>query len=232
MSVPARWRALLIVYRRIAVREPVPFAHSLSHGEVADGVDAFQRFPALAARLSGGEAVVDVARADAARALDSLTPMGDGIAWPSPSDTRAELDELAPPGAYDSVFVLWPQRDLASGAAVPTGGWGLAIPATDWSNGATYATVANAEPWTWTAPTQGEVWLHEWLHGVCAHYARRGFDMPPGDADGGERSGYRHSPATGWCAYYGDLMTGRVSIGGRRLGIPPGAWRSGPVRSA
>src|SRR5207247_1751826 len=112
MSVPARWRALLIVYRRIAVREPVPFAHSLSHGEVADGVDAFQRFPALAARLSGGEAVVDVARADAARALDSLTPMGDGIAWPSPSDTRAELDELAPPGAYDSVFVLWPQRDL------------------------------------------------------------------------------------------------------------------------
>src|SRR5207253_243793 len=83
-------------------------------------------------------AAVEAARVEAGRPLDSLTPMGDGVAWPSPDDTRPELDALAPPGVYDSVLVLWPQRRLDGGGAVPTGGWGLAIRATDWSNGATY----------------------------------------------------------------------------------------------
>jgi len=225
------WRALLVVYRRIRVGAPVPFEHVLPDVDVAEGVDSFRHFPALATRLSGGEVAVEIVLAGADRPLDSLTPMGEGIVWPSPTDTRPELDELAPAGSYDSVFVLWPQRDPARGAHVPTGGWGLAIPATDWSNGATYATVANAEPRTWAGPIRGEIWLHEWLHGVCELYARRGFDMPDGDADGGERSGYRHSPETGWCDYYGDLMTGRVAIAARRLGVTPEAWRTGSILS-
>jgi hypothetical protein len=225
------WGALLIVYRRIAVREPVPFTHTLSNEEIAVAVDSFLRFPALAARLSDGEAVVEASWIQSLRRLDSLTPMGEGIAWPSPTDVQAELDEYAEEGAYDSVFVLWPQRDLAAGSAVPTGGWGLAIPATDWSNGATYATVANAEARLWAGPERGEIWLHEWLHGVCAFYAGRGFEMPAGDADGAERHGYRHSATAGWCDYYADLMTGRVEVGGRRLGITPAAWRTGNTRS-
>src|SRR5262245_53685420 len=191
MGRPGSWRALLIVYRRIDVREPVAFAHVLSEAEVGAGVESFGEFPALAARLSAGEAVVETAVAEARRPLDSLTPMGEGIAWPSPSDTRAELDELAPPGSFDSIFVFWPPRDLVSGRQVPTGGWGLAIRATDWSNGATYATVGNVEPQGWTGWNRAEVWVHEWLHGVCDHYTRRGFEMPDGDADGGGRSGYR-----------------------------------------
>jgi hypothetical protein len=231
-GVSGTWKALLVVYRRIDVREPVAFAHVLSDAELAAGVESFEEFPALAARLSGGEVAVEAVRAEARRPLDSLTPTGAGAAWPSPSDTRAELDELAPPGSYDSLFVFWPQRDLASSRQVPTGGWGLAIRATDWSNGATYATVANADPRAWTGPNRAEIWLHEWLHGVCDHYARRGFDMPDGDADGGERAGYRQTPATGWCDYYGDLMTGRVSAGGRRLGITPQAWRTGSILSS
>jgi len=213
------------------VRRRVRFVHELSDAEVADGVDAFRCFPALAARLSGGEVAVEAARVEAGRPLDSLTPMGDGVAWPSPDDTRPELDALAPPGVYDSVLVLWPQRRLDGGGAVPTGGWGLAIRATDWSNGATYATVANAGPAAWAGPERGEVWLHEWLHGVCAHYAGRGHAMPPGDADGGGRCGYRCSPETGWCDYYADLMTGRVPSGGQLTGIPAEAWRSGSILS-
>jgi hypothetical protein len=75
----------------------------------------------------------------------------------------------------------------------------------------------------------GEVWLHEWLHGACDHFARRGFEMPPHDADGGGSAGYQQSATDGWTAYYRDLMTGRVRVGDRRLGIPAEAWRGGSI---
>ena len=220
------WRALLLVYRSIDV---TGFRHTLGEDDVAAGLDSFGRFPALAAELSGGEVGVAFEVAHAARPLRSLTPMGDGMLWPSPDDTRAELDRLAPPGAWDSVFALWPQRDPASGAHVPTGGWGLAIRATEWSNGATYATVANADAGVWARPVMGEVWLHEWLHGVCDVFAGRGFEMPPRDADGGGEAGYAQTPSEGWSAYYRDLMSGRVQVGDRLLGIPPAAWRTGSI---
>jgi hypothetical protein len=226
----AGWRALLLVYRRIAV--PGVFTHTLADDEVAIGLASFARFPDLAARLSGGEVAVTADVAHVERPLTSLTPMAEGLRWPSPDDARPELDGLAPPGAVDSVLVLWPQRDLATGDDVPTGGWGLAIGATPWSNGATYATVANATAAVWSRPVMGEVWLHEWLHGVCDHFARLGFAMPEGDADGGGRAGYEQSPAEGWCRYYRDLMTGRVRAGDRLLGIRPEAWRTGPPRAA
>jgi hypothetical protein len=227
------WKAVLMVYRCVDVRlsdgrrDHARFVHSLSEQEVENALASFARLPALVARLSEGEAELDHDLVPVERCLDSLTPMGDGRYWPSPSDTRVELDRVAPPGARDSVFVLWPQNDLRTGRQVPSGGWGLAIGATDWSNGATYATVANASGATWSEPVPGEVWLHEWLHGVCDHYARSRFAMPPGDADGGERAGYGREPDLGWSRYYGDLMTGRVEVRGRRVGIPPEAWRSG-----
>ena len=222
------WRALLLVYRSIEL--PGGFRHTLSEAEVAAARASFERFPALAASLSGGEVDVAVEAADVDRPLSTLTPMGDGMRWPSPDDTRPELARLAPPGALDSLFVHWPQRNLASDEEVPTGGWGLAIGATGWSHGATYATVANAADAVWARPVVGEVWLHEWLHGVCDHFARRGFDMPPGDADGGGRAGYVQSPTEGWTLYYRDLMTGLVRVGDRMLGITPRAWRTGSVR--
>jgi hypothetical protein len=53
--------------------------------------------------------------------------------------------------------------------------------------------------------------------------------MPPGDADGAERNGYRRDPEKGWCEYYRDLMTGRVVVHGENVGIPAEAWRSGAV---
>lgn len=230
MTAAVTWRALLLVYRSIDL--PGDFRHTLSDQEVAAGLASFRRFPALAAELSGGEAAVAAEVAHVDRALGSLTPMGDGLRWPSPDDTRPELDRLAPAGARDSVFVLWPQRDPGTGAHVPTGGWGLAIRATGWSNGATYATVASADAGVWGRPVVGEVWLHEWLHGVCDHFARRGYEMPPRDADGGGDAGYEQSPLHGWSPYYRDLMTGRVRVGGRLLGIPPEAWRTGSILSS
>ncbi|HKR00116.1 MAG TPA: hypothetical protein VJT09_05555 [Pyrinomonadaceae bacterium] len=188
-------------------------------------MNSFRQFAPLVEELSNGEAGIsqDIIYPD--RCLDSLTSMGRAGYWPSPDDTRQELDEFAPAGKYDSIFVLWPQTNLKTGRQIHSGGWGLGVRATDWSNGATYATVANARRAIWDVPVVGEVWLHEWLHGVCRYFEERGYTMPHGDADGGGRHGYVQSATTGWTEYYRDLMTGQVSEDGAHLGITAEAWR-------
>ena len=125
---------------------------------------------------------------------------------------------------YDSVFVYWPQNQFQAGISIPSAGWGLGMGASDWSMGATYATVADAKSFAWNIPVKGEVWLHEWLHGVCAHFAQQGYQMPDGDADGADRHGYVRSPTTGWTGYYRDLMNGQVIEDGKAVGIPRSAW--------
>ena len=86
------WRALLLVYRAIALHDG--FRHTLSDAEVAAGVDSFARFPALATALSGGEVGVEFEVAHVDRPLVTLTDMGDDMRWPSPNDTRSDLDRL------------------------------------------------------------------------------------------------------------------------------------------
>jgi hypothetical protein len=219
------WNSLLLVYSRIDVALPGSsaerFRHKLSDTEVEDAIWSFEQFPRLAEELSSGQLGVQYCIQHIDRPLDSLSRLEQGTYWPSPDDTREEIDQFARPGRYASIFVLWPQRNLTNGACVQSGGWGLAIKASSWSNAATYAAVANAESWRWRIPVAGEIWLHEWLHGVCAHFAERGYPMPDGDADGGARHGYSQSPVSGWTDYYRDLMTGNVIDGGKRTGIAP-----------
>ena len=220
-------KAILITYRRIELLpEPARrrFEYSLSDAEVEDAIESFRHFPELVTELTHGLVVIEFEIISAERSLTTLTATGPDQYWPSPDDTRPELETLAPPYRYDSVFVLWPQSNLATGASIRAAGWGLAIAAGPWSNWATYATVANARRATWKVPRMGEVWLHEWLHGVCAFFAQRGYSMPAGDADGGGRHGYAQSPESGWTKYYQDLMTANVLENGRRLGIPLDAW--------
>jgi hypothetical protein len=219
--------AILILYRRIEFSpqsQRKTFVHTLSGAEVEDAVDSFRHFPILVKELTHGLVTMESEIVSAERSLSTLTEMGPDQYWPSPDDTRLELDRLAPRGRYDSVFVLWPQSDLLTGRSIPSGGWGLAIAAHAWSNWATYATVANARSATWQVPKIGEVWLHEWLHGVSAFFADRGYPMPAGDADGGARRGYKQSPQSGWTEYYRDLMMGNVLEDGCRIGIPLKAW--------
>jgi hypothetical protein len=222
-------KAMLLIYRRIdflAESQKTRFVHALSDAELEHAIESFRRFPQLVAELTHDLIIIESEIAFSERILDTLTATGPGQYWPSPDDTRPELDTVAPPCRYDSVFILWPQSNLTTGSLIPSPGWGLAIAAGPWSNWATYATVANARSTTWRVPRLGEVWLHEWLHGVCAFFADRGFSMPAGDADGGGRHGYEQSPVSGWTEYYRDLMTGNVPENGRRLGIPLEAWPS------
>jgi hypothetical protein len=236
------WKTLLLVYRELDVRLPVGrgsveprrlrsrgapthFHHVATERELADAIDSFRGFPQLVRELTNGVAGIEAEIVRPDHALTSLARESSSRFWPSPDDIRSDLDELAPFGKYDSIFVFWPQRDLKNGGAVPCDAWGLAIGASESINGArTYAAIANAPSSAWTNEARGEVWLHEWLHGVCAHFAQRGHVMPERDADGGELHGYVRSPTAGWTDYYRDLMSGNVLEEGRRCGIPADAW--------
>jgi hypothetical protein len=224
------WHSLLLIYDAIDVQmrhrsgSSQRFIHSLSDAEVRDGVSSFQQLPTLVEELTSRRASVRYEVHRVERCLASLTQIGEGIYWPSPTDVREEIDRIAAAGSFDSLFVLWPQNNLQDGISVPSAGWGLGMGASAWSNNATYATVGNAESWIWQIPIVGEVWLHEWLHGVCAYFAGLGYRMPDGDADGGGRHGYTQSPVSGWTDYYRDLMTGKVVADGVATGIPLDAW--------
>jgi hypothetical protein len=219
--------SLLLIYDSIDVRlgdRLNHFAHILTDQEVDDAVGSFEKFPSLVEDLTSGRASIrcEIHRID--RPLTSLTRMNNKTYWPSPTDTREEIELLAVSEPRDSIFVFWPQNNLRNGTSIRSAGWGLGLGASAWSNNATYATVANTESWRWQVPVMGEVWLHEWLHGVCAYYAGQGYVMPDGDADGGARHGYVQSPVSGWTDYYRDLMTGRVLEAGCPTGIPLSAW--------
>jgi hypothetical protein len=225
------WSSLLLIYGAIDVllrdrsKSPQHFVHVLTDKEVGDGISSFQQLPSLVEDLSSRRASVRYEIQRVERCLTSLTHMNERMYWPSPTDTREEIDRFAASGTYDSIFILWPRHNLSDGTSVRSAGWGLGMAASVWSNGATYATVGNAESWMWQIPIVGEVWLHEWLHGVCGYFDRLGYPMPDGDADGGARHGYIQSRVSGWTDYYRDLMTGSVLDAGRATGIPLDAWR-------
>jgi hypothetical protein len=228
------WKSLLLIYSSIDVsycyqgKRSKRFTYALSEQEVQDAIHSFEQFPALVEGLTSGRAGIEYQISPIERNLTSVTLIGKERYWPSPDDTREEIDRLAPPGRYTSIFVLWPQRNLADGSSIQSGGWGLAIAASRWSNDAIYAAVANTETWRWQIPAIGEVWLHEWLHGACAFFASKGYVMPDGDADGGARHVYNQSPVSGWTDYYRDLMNGNVLENSKRTGIPPDAWQDSP----
>ena len=206
--------------------------YALPSGEIQKAEWSFGHYPPLARECSGGLADItsDIVYVD--RPISSLTSLDYGSYWVSPSDVGREIRIYAPPGAYDSIFVHWPQSDLKNKARVPSPGWGLAVGPGYIAGGATYCTIANAPDNSWDVPLAGEVWLHEWLHGVCDFYESKGFPMPERNADGGGLHGYVQSPVIGWGAYYKDLMTGQVKEKGRLTGITPRAWLSGTIRSA
>jgi hypothetical protein len=224
------WRSVLFIYDSIdaTIGDPsgssARFMHSLTDLEVREAVSSFQQFPSLVEELTSRRVEVRYEIHRVKRCLTSLTPLSEGAYWPSPTDVRKEMDRFAAPESLESIFVLWPQNNFTDGTSVPSAGWGLGMAASAWSNHATYATVGNAESWIWQIPMVGEVWLHEWLHGVCAYFAGQGYPMPEGDADGGGSHGYTQSPVSGWTDYYRDLMTGSVLESGHPTGIPLDAW--------
>ena len=224
------WRCLLLIYSQIDVcilnasSISERFIHELPSEEIKDAVESFRNFPLLVEDLTDQKAGIKYDIVYSQRALSTLTKSGDDLWWPSPEDTKPELEQYLLKEKYHSVFIFWPQNNLQSGKSIKSGGWGLGMGASEWSMGATYATVANTQSRIWEIPIIGEIWLHEWLHGVCYHFKQLGHKMPDGDADGGGRHGYSQSAETGWTSYYRDLMNGKVMEKGEARGIAPEAW--------
>ena len=117
------------------------------------------------------------------RPLRTLSQLEKGSWWPSPTDLLPELEQHDVRTNYDSVFVYWPQYQFQAGTSVPSGGWRLGTGSSDWSMGATYATVANAKSFAWNIPPKPEVWWHE----VCVNFTqlfRRLLTVHPSPAAG------------------------------------------------
>lgn len=232
----SNWRAVLFPFRQLDVtlsrNKRKRYQHGLTEQELFDATESFRALPSLVAELTGNLIEITAEIRDPGMPLSSLSPNGKGMYWPSPDDIRSVLDQFAPRGEYDSVFVFWPQHDSRKGSSIPCRGWGLGMGPSDWSNGATYAVVANAPTSAWRGEAPGEVWLHEWLHGVCHFFQSRGYTMPDRDADGAEIHGYTRSPDRGWTEYYQDLLSGAVLENGQSTGIPTAALASAQPRLA
>ena len=157
------WRALLLVYRQVEVDykdsegKPHHFANKLPDDEVRAALWSFRQYPSLAYRHSDGEAVIQYDIVYPGRTIKSVTKLEEDQWWIAPEDIRPDIQKYAPKGTYDSILVLAPLSNHANGQHVPTGGWGLAIPPSDASRGATYCTVGNAPVDGWNEPTPGEV---------------------------------------------------------------------------
>ncbi len=149
--------------------------------------------------------------------------------WISPDDVRGELDTYGPSSMYDSVIIFWQASHPDTGQSIPSGGWGWGMGPSGWANGMTYASVFNLS-WIWPIDAcRGEVFLHEWLHGVTGFYAGRGYPFPPGDLHGAEENGYTQDPNGCWETWLRDYMRGRVYVNGSPTAITQAVWNSGSV---
>jgi hypothetical protein len=221
----AAWRVLLLTVPATDVRLPDGrrVASRLTERDEIDAAASFAAVPRLAARLTGGRLRIETFRARCQGAVARVTPHSGGYV-PLASDVADLIRPYDESGDYDTVGVFWSGKGL-------DGPWGIGGTLTPAGN--TYFAVRDAAPGTWAAPSAGEIFLHEWLHGAATWYRRQGFEsrIPPRDADGGESYGYARSPALGWSIYYRDLMTGRVPVEGRLLGFNADMWALGGPRA-
>jgi hypothetical protein len=102
---------------------------------VMDGVRSFRNFPVLVEELTSRRTSVSYEIHAACRPLTSLTRMREDMYWPSPDDTRKDIERFASEGFYDSLFILWPQQNLIDGTSVRSAGgdweWGLPLGQTE-----------------------------------------------------------------------------------------------------
>lgn len=151
--------------------------------------------------------------------VTAISSYDSGYYWLSPENVETDLAKYASEGRYDSVFVVWYSGPIKTYWGVG----GLLIN----DGGTIFSSIVSGEESWWIEPeSSGQVFLHEWLHGVARFFQGLGYIMPEGDADGAERYGYVWTPEEGWMAYYRDLMQGRIWDPrlSRFVGIPLEAW--------
>lgn len=233
------WKLLVIVYRDIDV-DYVDVGGEMKHlaatMPLADEVAMIQSFRNLPHRgkvygYSDQTAELEAHIEYSPRPLTTLSELDTYSYWPSPVDTRTELDQFAPPGMYDSVIIFWQASDPDSDQSIPSMGWGLGYwPGWGFANDMTYASVFNLS-WAWQADfCEGDVFLHEWLHGVTGFYMLHlGYPFPVEDLHGAEEAGYAIDPNGCWETWLRDYMRGLVYENGERTALVPETWQTGTI---
>jgi hypothetical protein len=191
-------------------------------------VDTVDRFNTSVRTWSNGVAAMEMDVVDVPHGITSLDKLSSSY-WVGPRSVEADIDQYAPTGTYDSIFVIWQAKD-AAGEKVPVGGWGLTLPPGGWANGAGYSSVITpSQMWWWTnSSAPEEVFVHEWMHQVVYHNenTQAGFDF---DLHAGRDYGYDDSDGT-WKRWLSDVMQGKVRNGDQLLGISRSMWAAGSPR--
>lgn len=236
------WKSLLIIIKEVdALLDSVLYKNTLTSTEITDAGAAVTLFPSVINSVTSGNATMKFP--DKTIVIKKLTKISyvdtndhsKGV-WPDSVNVFDALQlqgEKWEWGQYDSVFVVHP---------LPGGGWGLCDPAAN--RGSTYATINGKTGWLLTC--NGEVFLHEWLHGACGFFRQMDYTMPQKldtsvipnvvriDADCAGVLGYSQDSSSCWKPYYVDLMTNNVvdkTSGNKPMGgVPLDAWKRGTLR--
>lgn len=227
LTVGPTWRMATLIFTR------------LDTDYVVDGVTHHVKSTMSAAQIADIEATADDMKAKwslwnggrATMTMDKIL-VNDAVTrlsfadnnkknyWVGANDIARQLDLYAPPGRYDSVFVIW--NPQSAQPAVPNCcGYGLG-PSAD-SNGATYANLP-------TAFHNGEAYVHEWLHGAGDFYRdQHGLAIP--DPHDERIFGVTGPDSNGsWQGWYKALLRGRLLKAGNVVGYQSSVWRSGTPR--
>lgn len=143
-----------------------------------------------------------------------------------------ELTTVAKPGDFDSVGYYFLHYDTASGYKVPRGGYGVG-----WYDTAHALGIfgVNCNP---QMSPRGEIFLHEWMHGLDGFYGKKpGVKLPKGSLHGAVDHGYvgkqglPPDKGKGSMDWYRDYITANVKEGMTTSGLGSMAWKYGPPRN-
>lgn len=228
MSGPvATLRGLALVARTLDARPGLTVRRarrSMSAEELDEMLRSIERMRgSIEAWSEGNAAFVELETRVLDEPVSHLSMTSPGQFWVSPEDVADVLVPLAPPGRWDSVFLVYP-TDGSFGQC----GWACSVGPTPAAGGAGFSSITS-DRWEPDRhrlhPEEG--FVHEWLHQVEGIYragagltleelpnlhdvadrgSARGADVPPYG-----RGYVEHERETGtWQPWYRDLMTGTV----------------------
>ncbi|MDQ3328654.1 MAG: hypothetical protein M3506_09055, partial [Chloroflexota bacterium] len=227
-SSTSTWKTLVMVYRTTDTTYTVDgvtrrLRSSMTSTDVSRAVENVKRVPGSVNTWSGGYAGMRQTIVYPANPIRSVTSLGSNGYWLGPSNIKADLDWFAPPGRYDSIFVIW-RHDDDRGNAIPSYGWGWTIGPSTGANGAGYSVVNIPDAHkAWPGATPEQIWMHEWTHQTIGFYGRKGWAMPDIHAP----ASYGYLREQYGKIFLSDVMRGRVPTSSGYIGLTGATWSSG-----
>ena len=204
--------------------------------------DMALRFMQFIEGATGGRLHIDLAYIEMPDRITSISAPWNtnNDMWVGPLDIKNDLDWVAPRGKYDSIMVFTRSDGMPRQYY-----WGATYhaPPSEATNGAGYSfhnfqrldrsnymtrMVASED-----YPHPEEIFVHEWCHQVEAYYSSLGYLMPT--VDDPQKYGYqRGKEYDDYCAYYIDILSGRVYDTESRtyIGVQGDMWRFSPTGRA